>query len=147
MTSPTSLGSLSADDFDLSTREADEYAVIRIRNAAFHAVHKLWRRRHAEGLSQQKLAEILERDKGWVSRALSGPANWEFKTFARFIRALNGEAEIHVHSLEDNLEGENYDAYRDNDFGGRLAKSTFTTEPVERRGKGGNVVFITRATA
>jgi transcriptional regulator with XRE-family HTH domain len=142
--SRTSPGSLSADDFHLSTKEADEYAVMQIRNAAFDAVHSLWRKRQAEGLTQQKLAEILERDKGWVSRALRGPANWEFKTFARLVRALRGEAEISVYPLELPAEEENYHAYRDNTVGEVLSRTTTFAEsrPVPIGNQNGQV-FVT----
>ena len=109
MISRTRPGSLSADDFSLSVKEADDYAVARLRNAAFDAVHSLWRKRQQEGMTQKTLAEALGRDQGWVSRALSGPANWEFKTFARLVRALGGEAEITVKGLEEPLDASGSD--------------------------------------
>ena len=94
--------------------------MMRLRNAAFDAMYKLWRRREAEGMTQQTLAEILNRDRAWVSRVLRGPANWEFKTFARLVRALNGEAEIAVYPMEERVIGQNFDAYR---VGGNLLSS------------------------
>lgn len=85
-----------------------------MRDLAFDAVLTLWRRRQADGLTQKELAERLGRDPGWVSKALRGPANWEFKTFARLVRALEGEVDIEVHALEDPLpERPNYDVYAD----------------------------------
>lgn len=113
MTSHILPGSLSADDFHLSPKEADEYEIVRLRNAAFHAIYTLWKEREAEGLRQQDLADRLGRDKSWVSRALKGPANWEFKTFARLVRALCGEVEIKVHPIEKAADGENFNAYVD----------------------------------
>ena len=113
MTSHMSPENLSADDFNLSPEEADNYEIVRIRNATFEAVHELWRKREAEGMRKQHVAEELKRDKAWVSRALRGPSNWEFKTFARLVRALRGEVEIKIHPIEDRDASENYHAYKD----------------------------------
>lgn len=119
---------------------------MRLRNAAFEAVHRLWQQRRAEGLTQQKLAEVLERDKGWVSRALRGPANWEFKTFARLVRALEGEAEITVLPLEMPATGENYHAYRDTDLEETLAwdKSVAGAGPIQSKSQR-NIYFSSYA--
>ena len=42
------------------------------RQRAFSVLRKLWKRRSAEGLTADKLAAILGRDKAQVSRVLNG---------------------------------------------------------------------------
>ena len=103
--------SLSAADLGFSNAEADQYAVMTLRSSAFNAVHDLWRKRSAEGMTKKDIARFLERDPAWVSRAFSGPANWEFKTFARLVRALRGEVRLTVIPLESPSD-ENFDAYQ-----------------------------------
>jgi hypothetical protein len=79
---------------------------------AFDAVQELWRRRQTEGLTQRDIADRLGRNPGWVSRQLKGPGNWTFRTFGAFVEALDGEAEISVHPLEQPLRiPSNFDAY------------------------------------
>jgi len=103
---------LDASKFNLTHDEADAHAVARLRDLAFEAVLGLWRQRKAEGMSQKDLAAALGRDQGWVSKALRGPGNWEFRTFGRMVRALRGEAEIIIHDLTDATKRvQNYDAY------------------------------------
>jgi transcriptional regulator with XRE-family HTH domain len=96
-----------------SDKDLEDYGLARVRDVAFDAVHKLWRRRRASGVSQKDLAHKLGRDPGWVSRQLSGPGNWTFRSFGALIEALGGEVEIIVHAIEDPLEGSNgFDAYK-----------------------------------
>jgi len=78
--------------------------IATIREAAFGAVRRLWRKRQNEGWTQGRLAtEMGKKNTSQVSRWLKGPGNWEFKTFAQFVRALDGEAEVQVFGLEEPL--------------------------------------------
>jgi len=93
-------------------REMEDYGFARVRDLAFEAVRKLWRKREAEGWTQAYLAERMGRDPAWISRKLSAPGNWTLRTFGAFIEALDGEAEILLHDLNaPNLLGSNFDAY------------------------------------
>jgi transcriptional regulator with XRE-family HTH domain len=97
---------------DLPKADLAAYGVARAKDAAFDAIRRLWERRKAEGLKQKDLAEIIGRDAGSVSRYLSGPANWTFRTFGELAVGLGGEIEIQVHALEDPLDpAPNFDAY------------------------------------
>jgi len=103
-----------------SKRDLEDYGLARVRDIAFDAVQKLWRRRREEGVTQKDLAETLGRDPSWISRQLSGPGNWTFRSFGALVEALDGEVEITVHPLEDPLEhSNNYDAY---EYASELAK-------------------------
>lgn len=96
----------------MNERDRANYGFARVRDAAFDAVLSLWRRRQSEGWKQADLVHILNRDRSWVSRNLRGPGNWTLRTFGELVEALDGEAEIIVHALEDPLEpARNFDAY------------------------------------
>ena len=96
----------------LTSRELADFGKARVRDAAFDAVHKLWKRRKAEGITQNDLAKNLDRDPAWVSRQLRGPGNWTLNTFGELVIALRGEAEIEVCALEDQIsDRRNYNAY------------------------------------
>ncbi len=90
----------------------NDYGFARVRDIAFDAVQKLWRRRQSEGMKQTDLAVKLGRDTAWVSRKLSAPGNWTLRTLGEFAHALDGEAKIEIVGLEDQLNlRSNYDAY------------------------------------
>lgn len=78
-----------------------ESAVIGTQYEAHHAVYALWLRRHAEGMSKKDLADRLERDPAWVSRALAGPKNWTLRTLGELARALGADVEIRITAIED----------------------------------------------
>jgi hypothetical protein len=89
-----------------------DYGFARARDLAFDAVTELWRKRRAAGTKQSDIAAILNRDPGWVSRQLSGPGNWTLRTFGELVEALDGEAEISVHPIEEApADRTNYHAY------------------------------------
>lgn len=100
--------------FELSTEDKRRLAFLRVRDAAFDAITSLWHIRKAEGLSQKAIGEILDRDPAWVSRNLTGPANWTLKTFGEFVEALGGHATITVEPKE-NVPVGNFDIYSDID--------------------------------
>ena len=88
----------------------------RIRDGVFDAVMDLWQRRQLENmnLQQKDLAGKMDCSPARVNKALRGPANWTLRTFADFVAALDGEAEIRVRALEDPLaQRPNFDAYAD----------------------------------
>lgn len=92
--------------------EIEDYGLARVRDMAFDAVMKLWRKRQREGLTQKDVAERLDRNPAWVSRQLSGPGNWTLRTFGALVEALDGEAEISVMPIELPMDvPNNYDAY------------------------------------
>jgi hypothetical protein len=106
MTSPFS--SLAA----LTGRDLAEYGIARVRDQAFDAVQQLWRKRRDAGATQKALAEVINRDPGWVSKNLRAPGNWTLRTVGELVQALNGEVEIKVYGLEDLVEEpSNFDAY------------------------------------
>lgn len=92
--------------------ELGSYGLARVRDAAFDAVLKLWRRREAEGLTQKALADKIGRDPATVSKYFRGPGNWTFKTLGELVQGLNGDVEIVINALEDSERNRpNYDAY------------------------------------
>jgi transcriptional regulator with XRE-family HTH domain len=101
-----------------SPRHSDsiDYTIARVRDGAFDAVMRLWRRRQAAGLQQKDLAEKAEMSPAQINRALRGPRNWTLRTFAQFVYALDGEAEIRVCGLDEPAESKTnfhaYDGYR-----------------------------------
>lgn len=98
------------------------FGFARTRDLAFGAVRKLWNARQAQGMTQADLASRLNRDRGWVSKRLSGPTNWTLRTFGDLVDALDGEVEIRIADLREPQNVENYDAY-----------SGYGEEPIERR--------------
>lgn len=91
-----------------------DYGFARVRDKAFDAVHGLWTTRRAQGVALKDVADKIGRDKGWLSKQMSGPGNWTLRTFGELVEALDGEAEISVYGLEESHEGRsNYDAYSD----------------------------------
>ncbi len=108
MTSPSS--GLSP----LLGRDRAEYGVIRLRDQAFDAVQKLWRKRRDSGVTQKALADVINRDQGWVSKNLRAPGNWTLRTIGELVQALDGEIEIKVIGLEVPTEPiPNFDAYKE----------------------------------
>ncbi len=89
--------------FNLTDRERAEIAHLRIKLHAFTAIQKLWRQRHAEGMSKKDLADRLQRDPAWVSRALAGPGNWTMRTLGELAHALGGH--IVISAVPDEGEG------------------------------------------
>ena len=93
-------------------RARADYGVALLRDRAFEAIYRLWRKRQAAGVTQRDIAEAIGRDPAWVSRTLRGPGNWTLRTIAELVQALDGEAEIQVAGLEEPLAvRRNYDAY------------------------------------
>jgi transcriptional regulator with XRE-family HTH domain len=96
----------------MTPKQRADYGFARVRDAAYEAVMELWRRRSAEGMTQAQLADALGGDAGWLSRNLKGPGNWTLKTIGRLVDALDGEIELRVYGLEDQLPSRpNYHAY------------------------------------
>ncbi len=111
MTFPLSLVPLDGE-------EVGDYGLARVRDVAFDAVHRLWRRRQAEGMTQKHLAAKVGRDPATISRNLRAPGNWTFRTFGELIEALNGNVRIIIDAAEDSSPNpSNYDAYDDHDLG------------------------------
>src|SRR4051812_48021419 len=112
------MSSKSANDpFALSGDDLKNYAFARAKDIAYDSVQELWRYRKAHGWKQIDVAKALgDADAGWVSRALRGPGNWTFRTFASLIEALGGHLEIRVRPAEivkaENSRA-NYHAYSD----------------------------------
>lgn len=88
----------------LEKRDLAEYGVARLRDQIFDAVRLLWRRRQKEGWTENRIAESIGRDPGWVSTSLSAPGNWTLVTPGELIQGLHGEVEIRVAALEDPIE-------------------------------------------
>jgi hypothetical protein len=64
-------------------------------------------------MQQKDLAQKMGCSAARVNKALRGPGNWTLRTFAEFLDALDGEAEISVFGLEDaSSVRSNYDAYQ-----------------------------------
>ena len=101
-------------DIDLPIGDKRRLAFLRVRDTAFDAVTSLWKLRKAEGMSQKDIGDALDRDPAWVSRNLSGPANWTMKTFGEFVEALNGYATISVVPKE-HVPTSNYNVYLEGD--------------------------------
>ena len=98
----------------LDAEELAEFGQARIRGLAFDAVRRLWKLRSASGLTQAQLAANIGKDPAWVSRNMSGPRNWTFKTFGALVEALGGEVEIDAFRKEDTTPtSSNYRAYDD----------------------------------
>ena len=90
----------------LPPKDRAAFGAARAQDAAFDAVKELWDRRKAEGMRQTDLVNAIGRDAGWVSKALSGPANWTMKTFGELVIAMRGEVVIKVAAMEDHLANE-----------------------------------------
>lgn len=89
-----------------------DYGFARVRDIAFDAVHKLWRKRHAGGMKQSDIAIILNRDPGWVSKQLSAPGNWTLRTIGELIEAMDGELDIQAFGIDEPYAATpNFDAY------------------------------------
>lgn len=82
-------------------RDRADYGFAHVRDLAFDAVQKLWRRRRREGVKQIDVAKAIRRDPAWVSRKLTAPGNWTLRTLGELSEALGGECEIIVHAMED----------------------------------------------
>lgn len=100
----------------LEGAELGDYGLARVRDVAFDAVQRLWRRRQAEGMNQKQLAARISRDPATVSRNLRAPGNWTLRTFGELVQALNGNVRIIVEAAEDTTPSwGNYDAYDEHD--------------------------------
>lgn len=95
----------------IDKQTTSEFAVARARDIAFDAVIDLWRKRRDAGMQQKDLADILGREKGWVSKQLSGPGNWTLRTIAELVEALDGELELYAFPRELPATRSNSDAY------------------------------------
>lgn len=84
---------------ELSPEDRAVYGAARVRNAAFHAVQTLWRRRKAEGVTLLQVAQKIGMPPARLSEYLKGPGNWTFRTFGELVEGLDGEAEILAHAL------------------------------------------------
>lgn len=99
---------------ELEKRDLADYGFARARDLAFDAVYSLWLRREAEGMKKKDIANVLDRDPGWVSRSLRGPGNWTMRTLGELTAALDGELEIVVRGIEDPISpAPNFHAYAD----------------------------------
>jgi hypothetical protein len=109
------LKSAPLDDlYTLKGKDLENFGFARVRDLAYDAVQDLWQRRKAEGWTQIKFAENLDRDTGWLSKKLQGPGNWTFRTFGALVQGLGGELEIKVFAAEDPIPLiPNYHAYVD----------------------------------
>lgn len=85
----------------LPPQDLAAFGAARARDAAFDAVRDLWDRRKSEGMKQVELAQAIGRDPGWVSKTLSGPANWTMRSFGELVAAMHGEVIISVRAIED----------------------------------------------
>ena len=99
----------------------------RARDIVFDAVHELWRKRRASGFTKRKIAETLDRDPAWVSRALSGPGNWTLRTFGELVEALDGHIEVKVLPREEIVES-NYDFHAEIRERAELARRSLSAE-------------------
>ena len=96
----------------LEKRDKADYGFHRARDIAFDAITALWRRREAAGMKQKDIADIIGRDRGWVSKTLRGPGNWTLRTIGELVVALDGELEIRVHAMDDAVQpAQNFHAY------------------------------------
>lgn len=94
----------------MTREERRDYAIAAAQDAAFDAVAALWRKRKAAGVRKSDLADRLGRDRGWVTRSLSGPGNWTIRTLGELAEALDGDVEIMVIGREEPPR-HNFDAY------------------------------------
>ena len=83
----------------LPPRERGHYGHARLKDIAYDAVTKLWRRRKAAGMTEADLATTIGRNVRWVRHALSCPDGWTLRTFGELVEALDGEAFIRVTPL------------------------------------------------
>ncbi len=92
--------------------DLSDYGYARVRDAAFDAVHALWRQRKAEGMEQKDVAARIGCSPSRLNRTLRGPGNWTLRTFGELVEGMNGEAEIRVVAMEEPVPvPTNYDAY------------------------------------
>ena len=72
------------------------------RQRAFSVLRKVWKRRSAEGLTADKLAAILGRDKAQVSRVLNGHSpTITLETLAVFLDGMGYRLRIDCEADED----------------------------------------------
>jgi DNA-binding Xre family transcriptional regulator len=92
-------------------RSQEEEIKSEARVSAFFALRKAWKDRSAaNNLKAQDLAEALGKDKGYVSRILSGRARTiTLETLALFLNALGYHLSFSPVRIEDLLRV-NYDA-------------------------------------
>ncbi|UGY23811.1 hypothetical protein HU675_0038670 [Bradyrhizobium septentrionale] len=109
--------SKSATIEPMTPKDRARYGAAVAKDAAFDAVHELWRRRHAEGLTQREAANSIGADEGWFSKQFNGPRNWTMESFGALVQSLNGSVEIVVRAIEDVVKTNltNYDAYDEMD--------------------------------
>jgi hypothetical protein len=95
----------------MSPKELAQYGAALAKGAAFDAVYGLWRRRSSEGWTRSRVAANIAADEGWLSKQFVGPRNWTMESFGTLVVGLNGEIEIIVRAVEDQVTRTNYDAY------------------------------------
>ncbi|MBX9825160.1 MAG: helix-turn-helix domain-containing protein [Xanthobacteraceae bacterium] len=95
----------SDDLYVLKGRDLENFGFARVRDIAYDAVQELWRKRKEQGWNQIRLAENIGRDTGWLSRYLSGPGNWTFRTFGALVQGLDGDVQIIVRPSESIKRG------------------------------------------
>lgn len=98
---------------ELTVEERRQLGHLRARDAAYDAIFNLWKKREADGLTQKEVADFLDKDPAWVSRALSGPSNWTMKTLGELAEALDGLLFITAVHVDDYKPLDNYDIYAD----------------------------------
>jgi len=100
----------------LEKNDLAAFGAQRARDAAFDAIRGLWARRRGEGLQLKELANRIDCNVGWLSRALRGPGNWTMRTLGELAAGLDGEITISVRAIEDAMvPPPNYDAWDDFD--------------------------------
>lgn len=98
-------------EIEMSKEELRERGYLRARDEAYDAIFGLWLTRSSKDNTTQKdIAAFLDRDTAWVSRALSGPANWTMRTLGELAEALDGVIHITVDPVES-LKPSNFDKY------------------------------------
>lgn len=98
------------DPASFSREERADLAARFAQQAAHEAIYQLWLRRKEEGWKQKSLGERIGRNVTWISRTLSGPANWTLKSLGEMAEALDAEVEIRVTPREE-IHAPNFDAY------------------------------------
>lgn len=128
MTSPLSLDRLEGAD-------AGSYGVELVRNAAFDAIIRLWRKRQSQGLTQKILAAKTGSQPATVSRNLRGPGNWTLRTFGEMLCALDGSVRIDVYPndepVRDLTNSSAYDGYGKNPNGNGSSINAFLVAKLE----------------
>lgn len=116
------------------------FGFARVRDKAFASVRKLWNVREEQGWTQLDLARRMGKNPAWVSRKLSGPTNWTFRTFGDLTDAMDGEVEIMVRDLQGTQDLTNYDAY--SDYGEPPIERFDLSKLIVDTGSGGSISLV-----